>query len=226
MNLRVLLVLSLTLLACREEPRAPTKPAAPTPLPRGEAVTAAKDDREALHRVEQSPLWGHAVPKEGTVLKLKPDDYLAAFAELLATADDAGEKVWLQHPSAALAYPLVLRDEKAFGEWIDEAKPGKIRIIQRADGFELQTNLGKMPGADRNGPTVPARGGKQDLATLRRDLLALKGRFKVAPDACLVPSFGTEALAITNALSSMSAAEGEPIFDELCLVYPRPTSPQ
>ncbi len=163
-----------------------------------------------------------AARQKPVLLRLEPDTYLAQVAWLFAALDDAGAEVWLAHPAAPFAYPLRLRDEQGFQAWLEEPKPGKVRIIQRADGFELQTNVGKLPGADRNGPTVPARGGQQDVATLRRGLAQLKGRFANAPDACLMPSFGTEALAIATALSGMYGAKGEPIFEELCLVYPRP----
>ena len=130
--------------------------------------------------------------------------------------------MFFRHPTEAVAYPVVLRDEEGFRAWLDEAKPGKVRIIQRADGFELQTNVGKLPGADPNGPTVPLRGGQQDLATLRRGLARLKERFTVTEDVCYVPSFGSELRAITAAFSADYRAPGKPLFRQLCLVYPRP----
>ncbi|HZN95074.1 MAG TPA: hypothetical protein VFB81_20310, partial [Myxococcales bacterium] len=103
---------------------------------------------------------------------------------------------------------------------------GKVRAIQRADGFELMTKIGKLPGADPNGPTVPVRGGRMDVATLRHGLARLKERFPKADDACLVPSFGTEVQAIARALTGFWSASGEPVYSQVCLVYPRPVAPR
>jgi hypothetical protein len=158
-----------------------------------------------------------------TVLLLRTDgeNFLAEVAPLLALLDDAGSELWIKHPAAPVAFRVVLRSEQAFQRWLDEPKPGKIRIIQRADGFELQTNIGKIAGPDPNGPTVPLRGGQLDIARLRRGLSQLKERFGTARDSCLVPSFGTELGQIGRALSGYYSGPAAPIFDQLCLVYPR-----
>ncbi|MBN1203958.1 MAG: hypothetical protein JXB05_03410 [Myxococcaceae bacterium] len=160
----------------------------------------------------------------GKAVLLVPDadTFLAQTSELLEALRDAAGEVWLQHPDAEVAYPLVLRDEEGFRAWLAEVAPGKLRIIQRADGFELSTSVGKLPGADPNGPSVPVRGGKQDLATLRKGLGRLKGRFKTSEDLCLVPSFGTEVAQAARALSAVYTAPGEPLFETLCLIYPTP----
>ncbi len=150
------------------------------------------------------------------------DTFLAQTSEALEALRDAADEVWLKHPDAAVAYRLVLRDEEGFRAWLAEVAPGKLRIIQRADGFELSTSVGKLPGGDPNGPSVPVRGGKQDIATLRKGLGLLKGRFKTAEDICLVPSFGTEVAQAARALSGVYTAPGEPLFETLCLVYPTP----
>ena len=157
------------------------------------------------------------------VLLYSPADaYMVQAAPLLAVLDDLGAELFVGHPGAAVAYRVTLRDEPAFRTWLDEPKPGRIRIIQRADGFEVQTNIGKLPGGDPNGPTVPLRGGVQDLMLLRRGLLRLKERFKTADEVCVVPSFGMELKAVATAFSSTYKDEDEPIFGALCLVYPRP----
>jgi len=148
------------------------------------------------------------------------DTYLAQVVPLLAALDDARVETWLAHPDQPIAFKLSLRDQKAFRQWLDEAKPGKIRIIQRADGLELQTNIGKLPGPDPNGPTIPTRAGGLDIARLRIGLEKLKGRFG-STDACVVPSFGTELRHIAEVLSGFYRGPGEPIFPEICLVYPR-----
>jgi len=150
------------------------------------------------------------------------DTFFAQTSELLEVLRDSAAEVWLKHPEAAVAYRLVLRDEEGFRAWLAEVAPGKLRIIQRSDGFELSTSVGKLPGGDPNGPSVPVRGGKQDLATLRKGLERLKGRFKTAGDICLVPSFGTELAQAARALSGVYTAPGEPLFETLCLIYPTP----
>lgn len=150
------------------------------------------------------------------------DTYLAQASALLARLDDAGADVWLKHPDANIAFGLQLRDEPAFQAWIDEPVAGKLRVIHRADGFELQTNLGKLPGPYINGPTVPVRGGKMDLTTLQRGFEKISGRFKAAPDVCFVPSFG---MALNDTARAMAANFTEPTkayFTTTCFVYPRP----
>jgi hypothetical protein len=154
------------------------------------------------------------------------DTFLVQTSEALEALRDSAEEVWLKHPDAAVAYRLVLRDEEGFRAWLAEVAPGKLRIIQRPDGFELSTSVGKLPGGDPNGPSVPVRGGKQDIATLRKGLGLLKGRFKTAEDICLVPSFGTEVAQAARALSGVYTAPGEPLFETLCLIYPTPPRPK
>lgn len=154
---------------------------------------------------------------------LEPDSevYLAQAAPLLALLDDAGAETALLHPAGQVAFPLRLRDEPAFQAWLDEVKPGKVRVIHRADGFELTTGMGKLAGPDPNGPTVPLRGGKQDIATLRRGLGQVQARFG-AEDLCFVPSSGMELSRVAEAVGANYLAMGEPIFTQTCLVYPRP----
>jgi hypothetical protein len=151
--------------------------------------------------------------------------FLADLAEVFALLAKAGCEVWIRHPDAPVAFKVLLLDNSQFERWLGEPQPGKIRVIQRADGFELQTNIGKMAGPDPNGPTVPTRGGQLDIARLRRGLEQLKVRFPNAPDSCLVPSYGTELPAIARALSGYYRGQGKRIFDGLCLVYPNPAQP-
>ena len=154
---------------------------------------------------------------------LVPDDatYMAELAPLLAALDDAKVPVWVLHPGGAVAFPVDLRDEAAFDAWLDDPKPGKIRVVQRQDGLELVSGIGKLPGPDPNGPTVPVRGGRLDVATAREGLQRLQVRFHVS-DACLVPSFGTELRAVGAVLSAFWSGPKAPLFDHVCLVYPRP----
>ncbi len=161
-------------------------------------------------------------PEAPVVLVPDAETYLAQVAPLLAALDDAGRTVWLQHPDGAFAYPLVLRDEPGFQAWLEDPTPGKVRVIHRADGFELMTNMGKLPGPDLNGPTVPVRGGKMDLATLQKGLGRLQKRFKDAPDFCLLPSFGTSMADVARAISANYAKADSTFFGATCLIYPRP----
>ncbi|MBL9039429.1 MAG: hypothetical protein JNG84_13000 [Archangium sp.] len=188
------------------------------PLPPVGPVAPAESTRIVLDG-EMAPWTGGAKP---VVLVAREDTYLAQVAALLASLDDAGATVWLAHPDVAVAYPVTLRDEPAFNRWLDEPVPGKLRVVHRQDGFELQTNMGKMPGPDINGPTVPVRGGKWDLTTLQRGFGRIKTRFPDAPDVCFMPSFGMPMADVARAVSANWLSADETKFSSVCLVYPRP----
>jgi len=162
-----------------------------------------------------------ALGKHPALLVPGADTYMAEVAPLLAALDDAHVETWILYPGGTVAFPVQLRDEAAFDAWLDEPKPGKIRIIQRQDGLELVSGVGKVLGPDPNGPTVPVRGGHLDVATTREGLERLQSRFH-APDACLVPSFGTELRAAATVLSAFFSGQNELLFEQVCLVYPRP----
>jgi hypothetical protein len=187
----------------------------------GESVRLGAETFVPLRPGEISRL-AERVKGQAVLVVPDADTFFAQTSEVLEALRDAAGEVWLKHPDAAVAYRLVLRDEEGFRAWLAEVAPGKLRIIQRSDGFELSTSVGKLPGGDRNGPSVPVRGGKQDIATLRKGLEQLKGRFKTAEDLCLVPSFGTELAQAARALSAVYTAPGQPLFDTLCLIYPTP----
>ncbi|MFO0594347.1 MAG: hypothetical protein U0228_03560 [Myxococcaceae bacterium] len=206
----------------------------------GVVTDAGKDERDALYEIVPFTPVGPPRPANAAVLKLVgdsmpaipegqapvlleagEDEYLAQVADLLAALDDAHREVWLAHPDAPIAFKLTLRDAARFQEWIDEPVPGKLRVIQRADGFELKTNLGKLPGGDPNGPTVPLRGGQLDLTTLQRGFQKIQAKFKSAPDVCFVPSFGTTLHSIARAMSVDYVRPDAPFFEQLCLIYPR-----
>lgn len=187
----------------------------------GEEARLGGERFTPLRAEDRARLAGKVQGKEVLVAP-DADTFFAQASELLEVLRDSAEEVWMKHPDAAVAYRLVLRDEEGFRAWLAEVAPGKLRIIQRADGFELTTSVGKLPGGDPNGPSVPVRGGKQDIATLRKGVVRLKGRFKTAEDICLVPSHGTELAQAARALSGVYTAPGEPLFDTLCLVYPTP----
>jgi hypothetical protein len=176
------------------------------------------EDRPALEKVLQG-LGGQPV-----LIVAQGETWVTHLAPLLAALDDLKLETWLAHPEGAFAYPVTLRDAAAFGAWLDEPVPGKVRVIQRADGFELSTNMGKLLAADPNGPSVPVRGGVQDLPTLQKGLAAVKGRFKSAPDVCFMPSFGTPVADAVRALAANWQGTDGPSFEALCFVYSRPVA--
>src|SRR5581483_1785904 len=178
---------------------------------------------EGLTRIELNGDVAVPSPLPQRVLFVPVDEtYLAQVNALLAALDDAGSEVWFKHPDEPFAYKVKLRDEQHWQEWIDEPVPGKLRVIQRADGFELQTNMGKLPGGDPNGPSVPVRGGKMDLPLLRKGFERVKQRFKDAPDVCFAPTMGLAVGDTVRAFAADYPSPDAPIFGELCYVYPRP----
>jgi hypothetical protein len=187
----------------------------------GEAVRLEGEEL-VPRRIEHRARLRERVKARRVLLVPDADTFLVQVSELLATLRDSAREVWLLHPDAPVAYPLVPRDEQGFQTWLAEVAPGKLRIIQRQDGFELTTSVGKLPGPDPNGPSIPVRGGRQDIATLRQGLVKLKGRFGTSEDLCLVPSFGTELAQAARALAGVYVGPGEPLFEGLCFVYPTP----
>jgi hypothetical protein len=210
------------------------------------------DDREAIFQIVPLEVVGPAAPEKALKVLLdgekatvdgapfdpksvkQNDDvllvpvgetYLVQAAALLAALDDVGADAYLQHPDEPIAWPIDLRDEGAFQSWIDDPEPGKVRVIHRADGFELQTNLGKLAGQDPNGPTVPVRGGQMDLKTLQRGIERVAKHFKTK-DLCFVPSFGMELQQVSRAFAVNWSNAETAWFPTECLVYPRPRAKQ
>lgn len=181
----------------------------------GKPLSPATDEGKAK-------LEALAVAKTPVLIVPDEETYLAQTSPLFAALDDAGVKVWLVHPEGKVGYPITLSDEVDFRTWLDEVAAGKIRIIHRADGYELQTNIGKLPGPDPNGPSVPRRGGKWDIARLRASLEILQNRFESDAESCIVPSFGMELAAVSQAISGYYTEPGDRLFPAVCLVYPRP----
>jgi hypothetical protein len=159
------------------------------------------------------------------LLAFDAETYLAQTLELLALLDDAGARVWLGSADVAtLAWPVKLRDESNFNAWLDEPVAGKLRVIHRSDGFELQTNMGKLAGGDPKGPTVPTRGGAYDLVTLQKGLERVKQRFTGAPDVCFLPTYAMAMHDATRAIAANWLSKDAVVFAEACLVYPRPAT--
>lgn len=207
--------------------------------PDGGSVKVSQDE-DQYFKITPLPPAGPAVPDDVVTVKVDGDrndwdgaakrvllvatgeTYLAQVSALFAKLDDASAEVWLKHPEASIAFGIALRDEPAFQAWIDEPVPGKLRVIHRSDGFELQTNLGKLHGPDPRGPTVPVRGGKLDLMTMQRGLQKISGRFPSAPDLCFVPSFGMELNQTIRSMAANYVNATTAYFPQTCLVYPRP----
>ncbi|MBX5483315.1 MAG: hypothetical protein IRZ16_15950 [Myxococcaceae bacterium] len=194
---------------------------------KGEAVTIAGQPFDPT-KPDAAAAVRQRIP-EGRPALIAPDadTFLAQAAPLFAALDVARVPTYLLHPSGRVAFRVTLSDEHDFQNWLDNPRPaavGRIRIIHRADGYELQTSIGKLPGGDPNGPSVPRRGGQWDLARLRGALGALKGRFSTDEESCIVPSFGMELSAVATTLTGYYTADGERYFDALCLVYPRPVT--
>lgn len=232
-------------------PRKPVEKLEPLEAVKGPRVVtdaSVADEREAIFQIVPLQVVGPLPPEKAVRLELdgesvksngapfdlktvKQDDdvilvpvgetYLVQTAAVLAALDDVGADAFLQHPDLPIAWPIDLRDEGAFQSWIDDPEPGKVRVIQRADGFEVQSNLGKLPGQDPNGPTVPVRGGQMDLKTLSRGLEKVSQRFKTK-DVCFVPSFGMELQQVSRAIAANWKAADVAWFPTTCLVYPRP----
>lgn len=235
-----------SLLGCPSEQKTAAKPAPARPIERFKPLALELDGGQVVDNtfaIKPLEPKGGDVPADATVISLRgehrgegtlpakvllvpdADTFLVQVAPLLAALDDAGAEVWLKHPDAELAYRVRLRDEPTFGAWLDEASPGKVRVIHRTDGFELQTNMGKLPGFDPNGPSVPLRGGHYDLTLLQQGLERVKGRFKDAKDVCFLPSFGMEMANVARALATNWLSNEELVFSQTCLVYPRPKPP-
>lgn len=225
-------------LSCKEKSASADAGAAAKAKPAVDQFKPLTNEHDDTFKVGDFTPTGPGLPRDATTIELNGDTmapaaprvllvplgdtYLAQVNGLLAALDDAGSEVWLKHQEGALAYKVKLRDEKAYQGWIDEPVPGKLRIIHRSDGFEIQTNMGKLPGGDPNGPSVPVRGGRMDLPTLRKGFERVRAKFKDAPDVCFVPSMGLSLADIAAALAANYHNADNPIFSELCLVYPRP----
>jgi hypothetical protein len=205
----------------------------------------AADDEDPLYRVVPVPPVGPKLPEGATLVRFADDKpmvngapldlgkvqgplvidpgetYFAQVFDFFAKADDQKLEVWLKHPDAPVAIRLTLRDEVQFQRWLDEPVPGKLRVIHRQDGFELQTNMGKLPGGDPKGPTVPVRGGHLDLKTFQKGLGRIKARFDDAPDYCVMPSFGMDLSQVARAMAANYQSEDKAWFAETCIVFHR-----
>jgi hypothetical protein len=211
--------------AYRVEPAAvwgPALPAGAVRLPLQGPTVHLPDGRFDLDTAEGRAHVLAAVGQRPALLVPDTTTYLAQVAALLAALDDGAVPTWLVHPNGQVAFPLTLRDAPAFDAWLHLPAPGALRIIQRQDGLELVSNVGKLPGGDANGPTVPRRGGQLDVALAREGLQRMKSRFPEAEGLCVVPSFGTELRQTAALLTAAWAAPDQPLFGSLCLVYPRP----
>ncbi len=229
--------------SCKQRSADKPLPAAPAKITRLDPVSRPDaSPEEALYEVAPFAPTGPGLPRNATILTLSGDQtqrpvlankatvlivpdqetYMAQLNPLLAQLDTVSAQAWMQHPTLPIAFPIALKDEPGFQAWLDDLGPGKLRVIHRADGFELQTNMGKLPGVDPNGPSVPNRGGKIDLATLQDGLRKIKARFKDSSELCFVPSYGMPVEQVAQAFAANFISPESPIFEKICLVYARP----
>ena len=159
--------------------------------------------------------------KKAWMLAPRGEVYMALLSPVLAVLDDLGASVWLRHAEAQVAFEVSLKDEPAFQKWLADVVPGRVRLIQRADGLELSTVFGKVVGSDANGPSVPNRGGQIDLANARQGLLKLRQRFAAADEVGFVPSSATELQDVAHAMSANYRGMGKALFPKMFLVYRR-----
>lgn len=213
-----------------------------------EPTDAGAAHRERAYAVEAAPVFGDPLPQNAARLELRgekatmegapvdaprlggrpvliaydADTFLAQAADTLAALDRAGAQVFLLHPDGQVAFPVDLRDEREFQTWLDaDSAAARLRVIHRADGYELQTHLGKVTGYDPNGPSVPLRGGNWDVARFRSLMQKLQSRFDRDDTVCHVPSFGMELRDIALALTGYYSEPKERMFPTVCLVYPQ-----
>ncbi len=155
---------------------------------------------------------------------LVPDEttYVAELAPLLAALDDAHVATGSSTRWSGRLPGGPARRARRSTPGSTSRSPASCAIVQRQDGLELVSGIGKLPGPDPNGPTVPVRGGRLDVATTREGLQRMQAPLPRA-DACLVPSFGTELRAVATVLSAFwGGPEASRSSSTVCLVYPRP----
>src|SRR5262249_16066665 len=96
------------------------------------SVAGAKVDRHASNWSKQ--VLGAIGKHAAVMLSFDTERYLAEEAELFALLAALDREVWLRHPEAKVAFKIALFDNGRFERWLNEPKPGKVRVIQRADG--------------------------------------------------------------------------------------------
>lgn len=196
------------------------------PIPAAIPIVEIDEDGRVFFEGKEVALQEAAIQKRfardsSWLIRTRGEVYMAMLSPLLAVMDDADVWVWIKHPEAAVGYRVALRDEAAFQKWLSDAIPGRIRVIQRADGLELSTVMGKVVGTDVNGPSVPNRGGQWDIKTTRTALHKLAQRFKTADELGFVPSSATELSSLAKVMSANYRAEGKPYFEKIFMVYRR-----
>ena len=107
-----------------------------------------------------------------------------------------------------------------FGAWLDADKPlGKVRVIMRADGLEVVTDRGKVPGPDRFGPSLPSLGTRPDFDALDTLLSRVKAHFPDETMAGLAPSPSISVAQAAHVLALLSGPGGAR-FEQTFLVFP------
>lgn len=145
---------------------------------------------------------------------------LARPLRLIAELLEPNETLCLRVSSAGHARCLDVRPRpaEALGDWMDADKPlAKIRLMVRADGMEIVTVRGKIPGPDRYGPSVPTKGGGHDFDLLVVSLSKLAIHLSEENEAALLASPQTTAQTAARALGALgSASKGR--FEKLLFI--------
>lgn len=207
------------------------RPAPPVPAPPGLAVIAPGQGQpftpRPLLRVEARALVlpsGERCPVEGDcpALRALRGQPLAVdvgaelvVAELtqpllqLAELAAPGAPICLRVAANGLSRCLDVRPLPAalLGAWMDAATPlAKVRLMVRADGMEVVTVRGKIPGPDRYGPSVPTRRGAHDFPALAAALARLAAHLPQEDEAALLASPRTPFQTAAQALAALGSA--------------------
>ena len=170
-----------------------------------EPLTRLKGERLALELDSQLRMAELSAPLAALSLALKDGGTCC-----LAVADSAGRR----------CVPFQPFSGDDFGTWLDAELPlGKIRVVMRADGMEMVTDRGKLPGPDRYGPSLPSIGAKPDYDGLDAAAAKVKGRFPDEDTAGLAPSPSITVAQVARVLAILNGHGGSR-FESTFLVYP------
>ncbi|MDR0965348.1 MAG: hypothetical protein LBM75_02375 [Myxococcales bacterium] len=185
-------------------------------LPSGE-VCPASGACPALSALRGEPARPLAIDFEAGLLMAELSQAFDQIAQVLAF----NEALCLRVSGAGMARCLDVhpRSAEALGAWMDAEKPlAKIRLMVRADGMEVVTVRGKIPGPDRYGPSIPTKSGSHDFNLLASSLAKLAAFLPSENEAALLSSPRTTAQTAARALGALGNASEEQ-FEKLVFIY-------
>lgn len=176
-----------------------------------------RDRALVLPSGERCPLSGscpglQALAGQPLAIELEASLIVAELSQplgLIAARLGPGETICLRVAAGGQARCLDVlpRPAAALGAWMDAERPlAKIRLMVRADGMEVVTARGKIPGPDRYGPSIPTKDGRHDAALLSQSLARLAAYFPEERDAALLASPQTAAQTVATALDALGNA--------------------